>query len=153
MGKLAQILISKAAVSLPGSCTPLCSPFAALLPGAGVEIGGGWYQCGSFRSCSWASGCVGFIICSLATKTPNFPLGWTTIAGIWLSASCLQLDAKGGQQGVMKITSQPFWGLLERVDRAAMEAESSDPCNVLLGMACRLDVCQSTHCGQSNGNL
>lgn len=37
MGKLTQILLSKAAVNWSGSCTPLCPPFAALLPGAGVE--------------------------------------------------------------------------------------------------------------------
>ena len=127
MGKLTQILISKAAVSWSGSCTPLGSPFVALLPGAGVERGGGWYQHGNFKSCSWALGCMWSIICSLTTKTPDFPFGRTTSASIWLSASCLQLDTEEGQQGVIKITSQPFLGLLERVDRAAVEVESSDP--------------------------
>lgn len=59
--------------------------------------------------------------------TPDFPFGRTASASIWRSASCLQLDTERGQQDVIKITSQPFWGLLERLDRAAIEVESSDP--------------------------
>lgn len=97
----------------------LWSLFTTLLPRAGVETGGGWYQHGISRSCSWASGCVWSIICFLTTKTPDFLFGrnWS-----WHFALCF-LPTAGHREGPARCCSNPISTLLGLVERVEQQWE------------------------------